>query len=299
MGQSASKVASKAAQKVAKKVTDVVQPTSGATAPQAAVTPKNSPITTNVTATNPAAFLRGSGIAEEDIRDKAQEMYLRNLHQVDDETMSKGPPDMPKDLLKFIQDVGPAKQSLDKDFTSPRLLAKGNESELKKTESERKVTRERIKMPLMGEDDSFTTTRNINFSRVSTQDGDAKDFGLSNVQLYQLLKRKDNEIDSFYGSIMSEENVSLWSEQEKAQHQQLLKDAWKAIDIPVLRRDTKGNFLGLYAKDVPGTEVMSIQPIPETKVKLVLQDLTEKEERSGDVAAAKLERRRQLRRGNS
>ncbi len=295
MGQTTSKVVSKAAEKVAKNVTNAPQAPRGGT--PAVIAPAHVPATT--TANNPAAFLRGSGMAEDDIRDKAQEMYLRNLHQVDDEKMSKGPADMPQDLLKFIQDVGPAKQSLDKDFTSPRLLAKENESELRKVESDRKITRERIKMPLMGDDDTFTTTRNTNFSRLSTQEDNAKDFGLSNLQLYQLLLQKDNQVHSFYESVKAEEDGSMWSEEEKGQHEQLLKDTMNAIQIPVLRKDTEGNIFGLYSKDVPGQEVMSIESISTSKVKLVLQDLVDKEERSEEIAAERLERRRQIRRSST
>ena len=154
-------------------------------------------------------------------------------------------------------------------------------------------------MPLMGDDDTFTTTRNTNFSKLSTQEDSRKDFGLSHIQLYQLLSKKDGEIDSFHQSILSEGDASLWSEEEKATQRKLLADTLQAIEIPILRKDTEGTFFGLYPKDVPGPEVMSIEPIPETKVKLVLHDLLEREQRSGDIAASKLERRRQIRKGNS
>lgn len=248
-------------------------------------------------------FLRGTGVATEDIRDKGQELYLQNLHKIDDESKAKGPREMPDDLLKFIQDVGPATQTVDESMTSPRLLEKENEQELNKMESVRKVRRERIKMPLMGEDDTFTTTRNTNFSNLSAQEESGKEFGLSNLQLYQLLLQKDTlekegSVDSFYDSIVSELDNPQWSEEEKAQQKKLLKDALAAIEIPVLRKDKEANFFGLYPKDVPGPEVKSIEPIPESKVRLVLQDLVEKGGKSESTAAAKLEQRRQLRKGS-
>lgn len=308
MGQSASKAggATKTAEKVARRVMDAAQPPGPPVPPPpSTMASKNASATT--VANNPAAFLRGTGASVEDIRDKGQELYLRNVHKVDDEKTAKGPAEMPADLLKFIQDVGPARQSVDKDFTAPRLLEKDNESELAKTESARKVTRERIKMPLMGEDTDFMTTRNTNFSKKSTQADPAETFGLSNLQLYQLLaqngqsgKDHSESIESFYDSVVSETQAdgSAWTDEEKEAHKQLLKDARNAIEIPILRMDTDGNFLGLYAEDVPGPEVKSIEVIPENKVKLVLQDLVDNEGRqSGDPAAARLEERRQERKG--
>lgn len=96
---------------------------------------------------NPGSFLRGEGLAKEDIRDIGQELFLRNKHKVDDKV--KGPQEMPADLLKFIQDVGPAKQSVDKQFTAPRLLEKENIEELEKKESSRQMIRQRKRMPLV------------------------------------------------------------------------------------------------------------------------------------------------------
>jgi hypothetical protein len=301
MGQSASKGASKAAEKVAKRVMDSAQPRGPPPPPPPSMTSKNASATT--TANNPAMFLRGSGVATEDIRDKGQELYLRSLHRVDDEMKAKGPAEMPEDLLKFIQDVGPTKQSVDKEFTAPRLLEKENESELNKVESVRKVTRERIKMPLMGEDHNHTTTRNTNFrnTHFSAQEEATDDFGLSTIQLFQLLseKEKSGSIESFYESVIEQGDASQWTEEEKKAHKQLLKDATNAMEIPILRMDADGNFFGLHAKDVPGPEVKSIEPIPESKVKLVLQDLIDNEGKSVpvDIASAKLEERRQQRKG--
>lgn len=120
--------------------------------------------------------------------------------------------EMPKDLLKFIQDVGPAKQSIDREFTTPRLLREENKTELDKAESVRAARRRRIRMPLMGDDTDYTTEKNTNFSSSSdssmttsssklgettlassttTTNNDDIDFGLSNFELYDILSEKD------------------------------------------------------------------------------------------------------------
>lgn len=303
MGQSASKVVGKTAEKLSKKVAE----SSSTAATKARPPPPNPPpvvpkdVSSNTQANNPALFLRGTGVAQEDIRDKGQELYLQTRHKIDNEQKAKGPVDMPEDLLKFIQDVGPAKQSVDKAFTAPRLLEDENQDELKRVESVRKVSRERLKMPLMEGDDNFTTTRNTNFSRRVTQE--ERDFGISNVQMYTLLANRDKikkeGLDEIYDTFLPKEEAGLWSEEEKAQHRKMLMDTLNCIEIPTLRTDSDGNFLGLYARDVPGEEVMAIKPIPETKVKLVLKHLAEMEEQNGDLAAAKLERRRELRKGHA
>lgn len=243
-------------------------------------------------------------MAQQDIRDKGQELYLQTKHKLNNEQKAQGPADMPEELLRFLQDVGPTKKSVDKEFTTPRLLEDSNGDELIKVESVRKVTRERLQMPLMEGDSQFTTTRNTNFSRQqSTNKDEEKDFGLTNIQLYRLLSNREqiekDGIDTFYESILSKEVVPLLSTEEKAAHKRLMMDALKCIEVPVLRTDSEGTFFGLYDKDVPGVEVKAVQPIPETKVKLVLKHLSEVDEQSGDVAAAKLERRRELRKGRA
>lgn len=298
MGQSASK-AGKRVEQFAKRTADLAQ---NARPPPPTPPPVISKdVSSNTQANNPAMFLRGTGIAKEDIRDKGQELYLQTRYKLNNEQKAQGPTDMPEELLKFIQDVGPTQKTVDREFTAPRLLEEANVEELKKLESVRKVTRERLKMPLVEGDNSFTTTRNTNFSRQSrTQE---RDFGLSNLQLYRLLTNRDKiekeGIDDFYESVMSTEEAALWSPEEKAAHKKLLNDALHSIEVPVLRTDSEGTFFGLYAKDVPGEEVKAIQPIPESKVKLVLKHLLEADEQSGDVAAAKLERRREFRKSRA
>lgn len=309
MGQSASKGLTNSVKNVARKVADAAQPTGPPVVPKRTpgVSPSAAPAPPSATMgqptpANPGMFLRGEGIATQDIRDKGQELYLQNLHQLDDEAKTKGPADMPEDLLKFIQDVGPAKQAVDKDFTAPRLLEEQNADELQKSESSRKVMRERIKMPLMGADENFTTTRNTNFSR-QAEEQVVKDFGLTNLQLYHLIlgsrtKENETEMENLYQEVLKEEGTELlWTEEEMKKHRELLRHAQEAIEIPVLRRDQHGNFLGLHPENVPGPEVKSVEAVPETKIKLVLQDLADSKDDTAEPtsASARLEQRRKLR----
>ena len=223
-------------------------------------------------AANPGFFFRGD--APPDIRDVRQEIYLQKVHKIDD--LSKGPPEMPNDLMKFIQDVGPVKQSIDEEFTSPRLLTEEGKNELGKSESGRRS--KRIRMPLMGGDESFTTTRNVNF--VHSSDAiDAKDFGTTNLQLYQFLTKGASSglsdsiavVDEFYKTNTADQEV--WTEKEREEHKQMLHQVLSAIELPALVKDSDGNLLGIYRESVPGPEVRALQLVPDTKVKLVLEDL--------------------------
>lgn len=197
--------------------------------------------------------------------------------------------DMPEDLLKFIQDVGPAKQSVDREFTTTRLLKEENQEELNKVESVRTAKRERVRMPLMQGDDNFTTEKNTNFSvgdgSTSLSPSNEHEFRLSNIQLYDFLRQKDKGeeeriVRDCHEKILSDykegqpDYSSPKGEELKKKELHLLSRTLNALEIPILRLNADGDILGLYAKDVPGPEMTSISSIPESKIIMVLKDLS-------------------------
>mmetsp|Transcript_34682 Transcript_34682/g.84111 ORF Transcript_34682/g.84111 Transcript_34682/m.84111 type:complete len:283 (-) Transcript_34682:4330-5178(-) len=269
MGQGASKTASNTAKNVAKKVSETRAAPTAAQQVQAPPQPKTK-FGTAITPRNPGGFMRGDGLGSQDIRDVGQEMYLK-------EKQKGAPEEMPEDLLKFITDVGPAKQVVDKDRTSNRLLEEDNAGELEKTESERAAPRQRIDMPLMGEDHNFSVSRNTNFT--SSAEDTKPEFGLSNLQLYAMVREHEKDSDSpvvetFYEKIAGGKDT--WEEKEQEEHKKKMSDALKYVSIPVLRVDPDGNILGLHPDRVPGPEVTSLQPISPSKAKLVLEDVLER-----------------------
>jgi hypothetical protein len=247
-----------------------------------------------------------------------QEMYLQHMQQQQQQerqkqlqqenksqriegTSAAGPPatnsnpaggykEMPEDLLKFIQDVGPAERSVDREFTATRLLEKENQEELDKAESVRTAKRERVRMPLIQGDKSFTTEKNTNFAirdeSKSASAGKKHDFGLSNLLLYEFLIQKDDIADrieivgNFHEKILSDSEedrpnyLSPEGEELKKKELELLSQTLNALEVPKLRINSDGDVLGLYSKDVPGPEMTSISTIPESKIKLVLKDLS-------------------------
>lgn len=267
MGQSASKTASSAAQNVAKKV---AQSRTAPAAQQMPPPPKTSEFGTPITPRNPGGFMRGDGLASQDIRDLGQEMYLKSKQK-------GAPQEMPEDLLKFITDIGPARQTVDKEMTTKRLLEEGNAGELEKTESERTAPRQRIEMPLMGEDHNFSVSRNTRFS--SSAEDTRQEFGITNLQFYAMVREheKDNS-EEMIGKIYEKftEGRDIWDDKEQEAHKKKMSDALAYVSIPVLRVDTDGNILGLHPDRVPGPEVKSLQSISPLKAKLVLEDVLER-----------------------
>jgi hypothetical protein len=295
---------------------------------------------------NPGNFLRGDGIAKEDVRDVGQEMYLQHVQKMsrqqqqqqqqegneeskrdghqEDSSSTLSPqqtspstshqngasPEMPADLLKFIQDVGPADKQVDRDFTAPRLLEPENLGELEKTQGKR-TTRQRRRMPLMGQDERFTTEKNTYFSYSEEESAlgarsvvPSKEFGLSNLELYDLLRPREEQndttvdgiVDAFCNSKMTEIKQQGWTDEETEQHKEWLRRTMESIEIPTLRMDSEGNMLGLYSKDVPGPEVKSVSVIPESKVMLVLKDLAQSKDgiaMEGSATDKLMERRKE------
>jgi len=283
MGQQASKELSKAAGKVAKDASNLKRPP----------IPKRTPdATTASTEGNAGSFLRGTGIAAQDIRDRGQEMYLQQVQDrsvadnknAKSSTQTSKNTEMPEDLLKFIQDVGPAEKSVDREFTSSRLLKDENVDELNKLESNRTARRERVRMPLMQGEDSFATEKNTNFSESTVvSSADKHDFGLTHVQLYEFLTNARGEekfVDEFHKKIVSdsEESQTDYSspkgQEMKKTELQLMEQTLKVLEVPTLRMNEDGDILGLHSKDVPGPEIKSISTIPEDKIIMVLKDLS-------------------------
>lgn len=228
---------------------------------------------------NPGGFLRGGGVASEDIRDIGQEMFLKSQHK-------EAPQEMPADLLKFITDVGPAKQSVDKEMTSSRLLESENTKELETLESKRQAPRQKLEMKLMDgleeDSDAFSTIRNTNFSsRNIASDETDKSLGISNLQFYEAMLDKESKgddiaVEIFFSAAVARKEDFTEDKSAQTENKKKLKQALQALSIPVLRLDNEGNIYGLYPDAVSGPEIKSMRPISPSKAKLVLQDVLEK-----------------------
>jgi hypothetical protein len=166
------------------------------------------------TASNPGNFLRGEGLVQDE-RDLAQEQYWKERHNLEEDDTKPATPttttnnkqqqsdakqllqnrihELPPDLIQFLKDAGPLRQTLDEEQTSPRVLKDAKEKEQRRMR--RPLQRERKTMPLMGDDETFTAVRNTNFARASsaTKQQQRPPFGITGVQLYDLLSMQKQQ----------------------------------------------------------------------------------------------------------
>jgi hypothetical protein len=290
MGQTASKGLSKAAEKVAKRAMEqrpsipsrVVsahqqQQHHQQPPPPSSATPSRSNEDVgggDPTASNPANFLRGEGIAKQDVRDVGQEMYLEYVQQQqrrqqsqqqqhdskgnvmeatvitaasavasNDTNNNRGSNEMPADLLKFIQEVGPAKKSVDKEMTAPRLLQEEHKDELMKGESSRKASRRRrVQMPLVsGLIAGTSSTKDKNDTGTNIDDDD----GNNAAAAAALLTEKNTNFAGFVDEIstVSSSTASLAEDNEDEEFTMKLDllDMYKLLqqDSDAISKDAK------------------------------------------------------------
>lgn len=127
--------------------------------------------------------------------------------------------------------------------------------------------------------DGFSTPRTTNFYTNVIEEEEEADFGLTDLELYDLLKRnRDAKADPKVCSTFHEEklgsNAGVWTGEEKEQQQQLLKDTMKFVALPVLVKDTDMSFVGMYQEELDKEFAhQKLDIVDESRVKLVLADL--------------------------
>ncbi|CAB9524418.1 expressed unknown protein [Seminavis robusta] len=214
-------------------------------------------------------FLRGQ---ISDPRDAAQEQFL--VHQSGNKTnaQTQEQQELAPDLLKFLQDAGPLEKKVNKELTSPRILKeleqeKGEESE--KLHRFEAAQRRRDDMRLVDNIEGFSTPRTTNFFTSSTLE-EEKDFGLTDLDLYEMLKQQKDPEQYHTEKVSGAE----WSKEEIQQQQQLLKDTLDSIALPVVVKDTDMQYVGLYQKELDKEFAhQKVDIVDESRVKLVVADL--------------------------
>lgn len=216
-------------------------------------------------------FTRGEG-PQQNARDAAQQAFLRAQ-------AGASPQELPDDLLQFLKDVGPLKKSNEtKKTRPPRPLSTGS------AESRDHQT---TMMPLAEQIPGFTTARTTSFSH-RPDIVDAKDFGVDELGLYHLLVATrgctgaalDAAVDAYYQSLTAARAAAAaWTEEERHQHRQRLREAATSIQLPILWVDPEDDtYVGAAEDKTPDLKMLKLQELPPTSVKLVLQDLSEMEQ---------------------
>lgn len=193
-----------------------------------------------------------------DPRDAKQEEYQNK----------DGPMDMPPDLIKFLNDVGPLERKVDKEFTSPRLRESLHQHELERREHEQDSRRKVSEMPLMGVEMDHVTRRTTNFSTAAAKEDEG--FGLTGVQMYEMLA-------------LNKSNEELWKdscngdESEKDAQLELIESCRKYLELPIVMKDKDSEYLGLSESTVETSDMFRLALMPATGVKLVMSQLLDRE----------------------
>lgn len=214
-----------------------------------------------------------------DPRDVAQERFLI---QRSGAPKSQQTPELAPDLLKFLQDVGPLEKRINKEMSSPRLVnelekGQGGEDTEKKHRLEA-ARRNRDEMNLVDQIDGYSTPRTTNFFTTSVVEDEA-DFGLTDLELYDFLKRATKQEPKFCSTYHKErleamESATPWTDEEKQEQEKLLSDAMKYLSLPVIVKDDDSSFIGMPQKELDKEfAYQKLDVVAESRVKLVLADL--------------------------
>jgi hypothetical protein len=288
MGQQASKAAKNVSTRLSAVSKQISKPTSRFTDPSA----------------TEAGFTRGEGPVRSDggvyidPRDEKQRQFLAKQAGGSDKYK-----EMPDDLVKFLVDVGPVgkKKEDKKENINNKLHAMQVKSSpaASSTKDNARVNprqpnsipidqetgkavesspRVREEMPLAKNIGGFNTTRTTSFSYKQESEND-RDFGVGDVlDIYDLVVRKhtlssiDEAVESFYQDRIKDRDVK-WTDEEQKGHRELLQQALKYVEIPIIMKDTDDSYVGAWPERVEELKHLKIVEMPKTKVKLVMEDL--------------------------
>lgn len=143
--------------------------------------------------------------------------------------------------------------------------------------------RQRNDMRLVENIEGHTTPRTTNFFS-SVEEEDPNDFGLSDLEMYDLLKRKEVDgegkaIQSFYKEKSSQQSEAQWSDADQQNHQMLLENASKFLELPIIIKDEDANYIGAWPEELKEKQKLTPQNkldvVDASRVKLVLADLVD------------------------
>lgn len=186
--------------------------------------------------------------------------------------------EMPPELLKFLNDVGPVRK---RDSSKQLGDRAGRESTSTIDASRRKEP-----MPLAESVTGFETDRTTSFSHKHDV-VDPKELSVDVVGLYALLAQHDQYsvssnvelVSDYYEQLIRGRNAE-WTVSEQRSHKELLQNTIKYCSLPVIMKDTDDDFIGTWQHRVEELERMKVSLVSKSSVKLVLEDLREIEHSS-------------------
>jgi len=213
-------------------------------------------------------------------------MQQEFLKQKKHDSTSTADTEMPPELIKFLQDVGPLERTVNPEMTSKRV--REHEEELNELmQKSQAAQRKQTSMPLVQGitgDDSFTSTKTTSFSTDTPLAEDEDDLGMTDLEIYKLLKRQQtskDDVEKLVNDIYQEQirersdTSTLVDDDERRAHLELTRSTLQHIDIPLIYKDTDDSYVGAWPDQVLDMERQKLRPMDETQVKLVVADLVD------------------------
>jgi glutaredoxin-related protein len=246
----------------------------------------------------------------------------RGHNQIIDNNANEKMPEMPPDLIKFLNDAGPLKRTVDKELTSAKVYdALVTDEKTREEHTKQANLRVRRRMPIVSYkdhddliknderrnnnkirgvadddvDDGTMTTRTTNFS-TRDRSTNAVEFGLDRMEMFRLaLKLKEFKVNS-----------TQWKEEVEKEFQQIrrkkilsskgdmkdfgqLKDfalfenSMRYIGVPVLMKDEENDIIGVKSERVEDLRFTGLKEVPEEKFIFVMKAEEKKEANSSTI----------------
>jgi len=206
------------------------------------------------------------------------------LKELDKDT----PQEIPDDLLKFLNDAGPASQTIDKELTSPRVRDMKDE-ERKSHQNQSNKLRKRRKMPMvekLGEGTSsegLTTERTTSFS-TTIRDKNESHTRFSHFEVFEMLKKSQfknaeviskERLESIANSQLEEHVIlngsnPIITDSQKIESTRLLLNVIKYNGSPVLMEDTDKSLVGAWSDRVEELNKIKVR-IAGAQVQLAME----------------------------
>jgi len=203
-------------------------------------------------------------------------------------------PEMPPDLIKFLNDAGPLQRTVDKELTSSKVYdALVKDENVREEQAKEANKRVRRRMPIMsshdgkedgyndaGENDGTMTERTTNFSTTDLSKGaHMKGLRVAREDLFRLSVRLDGlKVDTpDWKKVMEDEYKGIAKGASETKNFDQLKDktlfenSLRFIGVPVLMKDTEGDIIGLWRHKSDDMELGSgLVPVPERSIRFVM-----------------------------
>mmetsp|Transcript_4701 Transcript_4701/g.10499 ORF Transcript_4701/g.10499 Transcript_4701/m.10499 type:complete len:290 (-) Transcript_4701:97-966(-) len=194
-------------------------------------------------------------------------------HDPSSPPMTGSVPEMPDDLIKFLNDAGPLERQVDKELTSSKVYETLKDDRAREQQTKEANRRVRKRVPIMSSykdlaennssnqmsvmDDGTTTERTTNFS---TREQAPGGFGVKREDLYRILNALDSakvdspewnrRVESEYDDLINFEPDKNKKTFDRLKDRALLEDSLRMIGIPAIMKDVDGDYIGVWKKRV-------------------------------------------------